>query len=156
MNWQFFERLAEAPRTTPTVHAVGLLLAIRAKRDDPTCNPSIRNICKYAGVGMTGAVQAVRKLEELGLVRREKRKGQSTIYHLHTVRESVTPTVREPITVTEPGNCSGERNSKARSVRESVTEVFGRATPEREKPSKGSLVQEDDVQAGMSDSEVPY
>lgn len=125
MNWQFFERLAEAPRSTPTVHAVGLLLAIRAKRDDPTCNPSIRSICKYAGVGMTGAVQAVRRLEDLGLIRREKRRGRSTIYHLNTVRES-------------------------------VTEVFGRATPERENTSKGSLVQEDDVGDKETDPEVPY
>jgi len=154
MNWQFFERLAESPRTTPTIHAVGLVLAIRAKRDDPKCNPSIRNLCKYAGVGMTGAVQAVRKLEELGLIRREKRRGRSTVYHLNTVRESVTPTVREPITPDESGNCSGERNSEGRTVRESVTEVFGRATTEREKQKSTSLVQDEHV--SIPDSEVPY
>lgn len=150
MNWAFFERLAESPRTTPTVRAVGLVLAIRAKRDDPTCNPSIRNLCKYAGVGMTGAVQAVRKLEEQGLVRTEKRRGRSTVYHLNTVRESVTPTVREPITPGESASCSGERNSEGRSVRESGTQPFGRVKPERENTSKDSLVQGDDV------SGVPY
>ena len=153
MNWQWLEVLAETPRTSPGIRAVGLVLAIRAKRDNPTCNPSIRNICKYASVGKTTACRAVDYLQSQGLVTIEKRRGQSNIYRL-TVPVSGTPTVPDTGTPSKTPKCSSEWNSKAGSVPVSGTQVFPRANPEREDQLKPFPVQGEHV--STSDSEVPY
>lgn len=152
MNWQWLETLAEAPRTSPGIRAVGLVLAIRAKRDNPTCNPSIRNICKYASVGKTTACKAVDYLQNQGLVSVEKRRGTANIYRL-TVPVSGTPTVPDTGTPGKTPKCSSEWNSSAGSVPVSGTQPFPRANPERENQLKPSLVQDEHV---STDVGVPY
>lgn len=149
MNWPWFEALSNGPRTSPGIRAVGLVLAIRAKRNELKCWPSIRSICKDASVGKTTACDAIRQIEKAGLLTVERRRGRANIYHL-TVPASGTPTVPETGTVDPDPNRSSEWNSEGPSVPESGTPPFQRANPERELNENPSLVQEDDV------SEVPY
>ena len=153
MNWQWLETLAEAPRTSPGTRAVGLVLAIRAKRDDPTCNPSIRNICKYASVGKTTACKAVDYLQNQGLLTVEKRRGRANIYRL-TVPVSGTPSVPDTGTPSTTRECSSGWNSKGRSVPVSGTQPVRKLNPERESQLKPSLGQEGHV--SLRDSEVPW
>lgn len=156
MNWQWFEALEKSPRTSPGIRAVGLVLAIRAKRSDPTCNPSIRSISKSASVGHTTACKAIKYFEELGMLRVEPGRGiKANIYHL-TVPASGTLSVPETGTQEPDPERSSQWNTEGASVPASGALVFPRANPEREKPSKGSLVQDDDVSADMPESGVPY
>lgn len=152
MNWQWLETLARTPRTSPGIRAVGLVLAIRAKRDDPTCNPSIRNICKYASVGKTTACKAVDYLQNQGLVSVEKRRGTANLYRL-TVPVSGTPSVPDTGTPGKSPKCSSEWNSRAGTVPVSGTQPVRKLNPEREKQKSTSLVQDEHVSTA---SEVPY
>ena len=152
MNWQWLEALGSSSRTAPGIRAVGLILAIRARRDDPTCNPSIRNICRYASVGHTTACAAIRYFEDRGLLTVERRRGRSNIYHL-TVPVSGTPSVPRTGMVPPDPKCSSKWNTQGASVPASGTQVFPRANA-KGKSSKPSPKQEDKVR--LHDSEVPY
>lgn len=153
MNWQWFEALGNSERTSPGFRAVGLVLAVRAKRDDAKCNPSIRNICKYASVGHTTACRAIRHFEKLGMLRVERGRGKANTYHL-SVPVSGTPSVPDTGTPSERGECSSQWNTKGESVLHSGTQVFPRVNAEREHPLKPFRVQGDNVEE--NDSEVPY
>lgn len=163
MNWQWFEALGRSPKTRPGVRAVGLILAIRAKHDNPVCNPSIRTICKDAAVGHTTACAAIRHFEKIGMLEVERERGKGSVYRL-TVPDSGTPTVPELSKVSPEPDCSRERNSSGPTVPDSGTPApptvpdsgtppFPRANP-KGKSSKPSHRQEDKVR--LSASEVPY
>ena len=153
MNWRWFETLANSSRTSAGVRGVGLVLAIRAKRDDPTCHPSIRTICRDACVGTETACRAVQHLEQMGLLTIERRRGRSNIYHL-TVSTIETPTVSHTKKVAPHGACFDHRNSKGQSVSTTETQPFRPSKYEKESPNKPFRVQGEHV--GENDSEVPY
>jgi len=129
------------------------VLAIRAKRDDPTCNPSIRTICRDAAVGHDTACNAIRKFEANELLSVERRRGRANIYHL-TIPASGTPSVPDTRKVDGSPNHSGQRNSKGVSVPDSGTQVFRTADPERESLYNPFPMQDEHVEE--NDSELPY
>lgn len=92
MNWGFFEALRRHKHSSGH-RAVGLALAIRAKAEDPVCNPSITTLCKDASVCRLTVVRAVERFEQQGLIKVERRFGAANKYRLTS---SSTRLVQDP------------------------------------------------------------
>ena len=152
MNWPWFNALCRSRKTRPGIRSVGLVLAIRAKRDDPTCNPSVRSLSRDAAVGHTTVVDAIRYFENAGLLTVERQRGKSNLYRL-TVPDSGTPSVPELGTVTQDTQCSPQRNTQAKSVPHSGTPVFPTAVP---KGKTSELPPKQEEHGRLDDAEVPY
>ena len=171
MNWQFFERLANQ-RTRATTRCVGLVLAIRAKRDDPKCDPSIKGICKYAAVGTATATKAIHELESLGLIRVARSFGKRSIYHLTvsdgempTVSPGEMPTVSEQEKVSKTPDRFTRRNGRAGTVSDGETlkgATFSHVETQPFHPvkSKGNnskpSPEQENISGEHDGSEVPY
>lgn len=70
----------------PSGLAVYNVLASFANAKTQACYPTHRTIGKIAGMSKRTVSQKMRQLESLGLIRREKQKGQS-IYYLLDIRQ---------------------------------------------------------------------
>lgn len=95
MNWLWFETLCKQKHSAAT-RAVGLVLAIRAKKNEPVCWPSITSLCRDASVCRRTVVRAINRFESDGLLSIEKRDGMVHRYHLtHALAETAPASVPE-------------------------------------------------------------
>lgn len=154
MNWSWFEVLIASPRTSGSFRCVGAMLAIRAKRNDPTCNPSIRTLCRDASVSHDTACAAIRHFEQLGMLRVRRRRGRANIYEL-TVPATGTVGVPDTRTLPTTPECSSHRNTNPQSVPATGTQVFQSPDAVKEKPEPPPVQEEVHVDE-IDLAEVPY
>ena len=146
MNWQFFEQLCEHKHSS-AYRAVGLVLAIRAKDDDPVCWPSITSLCKDASVCRQTAIRAINQFEGEGLLKVERKGGRVNRYRLTSL-----PSRRDQFT-TETGQDSGTSLPSRRD-----TSLRGRRDQSTQQTRKNTLKapKQEKTDADVTGSEVPY
>ena len=158
MNLKFFERLRKHKHSS-AYRAVGLVLAIRAKPDDPVCWPSITSLCKDASVCRLTVVRAINLFEAEGLLTVERRDGKFNRYHLNpaTTETGQTPRTSKPQRRHPPLHRDGSSDS------DPATTETGTSKPQRRDPAttetrKNTLKapKQEKADADVSGSEVPY
>lgn len=154
MNWKFFDRLCEHKHSS-AYRAVGLVLAIRAKDDDPVCWPSITSLCRDASVCRLTVVRAINLFESEGLLKVERKNGKVNRYRLTSKpqRRVTRNPQRRNQCVTETGHPSTTETGHAPSA--SKPQRRDPSTTETRKNTVNAPKQEK-ADAGVTDSEVPY
>ena len=130
MNWQFFETLCKHKHSS-AMRAVGLVLAIRAKENDPVCWPSITSLCRDASVCRLTVVRAINRFESEGLLTIQKNKGMVHRYHLNpaTTETGRTSSTSKPQRRDPPLTRDGFPKS------DPATTETGTRTPQRRDPA---------------------
>jgi DNA-binding transcriptional MocR family regulator len=158
MNLEFFKRLRKHKHSS-AYRAVGLVLAIRAKPDDPVCWPSITSLCKDASVCRLTVVRAINHFEAEGLLTIEKRDGKVHRYHLNpaTTETGQAPRTSKPQRRHPPLHRDGSSDS------DPATTETGTSKPQRRHPATTEtridtlrLPKQKEPDADVPDSEVPY
>lgn len=146
MNWQFFELLRQH-RHSGAYRSVGLALAIRAKKDEPICWPSITTLCRDASVCRLTVTRAVKHFESQGLLTIEKRVGQVNRYHLC----SRPPAAYQSVTETgyRATSETGWPPRASRPLRRDPTTTETRNKTNNCTPEQGG-------HAGLDKTDIPY
>jgi len=155
MNWHWFEQLRKH-KHSGAYRAVGLALAIRAKKDDPVCFPSIETLCKDASVCRQTVTRATDLFEASGLL--EVKRGDGNGNHYRLIFNGRKRPMRKPRrrkqAVTETGEqAATETGWKPKSQLPSRQHP---STPQTLKGSSLRAPKQGEAGGHPDDSEVPY